>query len=44
MIEKELVKWVINQGVAVAFAAFILVRIEGKLNQIIQKLDKLVVN
>ena len=40
----EFVRWLLNQGVAVAFAAFILIRIEGKLDQIIQKLDRLVVN
>jgi hypothetical protein len=41
MAEMELIQWFFNQGVAVAVTAFLLWRIEGKLDDVITKLEQL---
>jgi hypothetical protein len=40
-VDLEIWQWLVNQGFAVAVTAFLLVRIEAKLDRIAEKLDNL---
>lgn len=40
-LESDILQWLFNQGVAVFFGGYILIRIEAKLDKLIAKIEEL---